>query len=95
MDGLVKACKRAILETIEALRKEGHECVEFDVPSRKALSSRLRHLARLEIQKVARCTETFAALTSSDGYQSARNEIGSDPVVNDFHIQVHLDNDES
>ena len=39
MDGLVKAspaCKRAILETVEALRREGHECVEFNVPSRKA-----------------------------------------------------------
>jgi hypothetical protein len=39
MDGLVKAspaCKRAVLETVEALRREGHECVEFDVPWRKA-----------------------------------------------------------
>ena len=37
MDGLVKAspaCKRAVLETVEALRREGHECVEFAVPSR-------------------------------------------------------------
>lgn len=37
MDGLVKAsppCKRAVLETIKALRKDGHECVEFAVPSR-------------------------------------------------------------
>ena len=39
MDGLVKvspACKRAVLETVEVLRREGHECVEFDVPSRKS-----------------------------------------------------------
>ena len=39
MDGLVKAspaCKRAVLETVGALRREGHDCVEFDVPSRKA-----------------------------------------------------------
>lgn len=39
MDGLVKAspaCKRAVLETVETLRREGHECVEFDVPWRKA-----------------------------------------------------------
>ena len=37
MDGLVKAspaCKRAVLDTVEALRSEGHECVEFAVPSR-------------------------------------------------------------
>lgn len=26
------ACKRAVLETVEALRKEGHECIEFKVP---------------------------------------------------------------
>jgi amidase len=28
------ACKRAVLETVEALRKQGHECVEFDLPDR-------------------------------------------------------------
>jgi len=27
------ACKRAVLETVEALRREGHECVEFEIPS--------------------------------------------------------------
>ncbi|KAF9485469.1 amidase [Pholiota conissans] len=26
------ACKRAVLETVEALRNAGHECVEFEVP---------------------------------------------------------------
>jgi amidase len=26
------ACKRAVLETVEALRKQGHECIEFDLP---------------------------------------------------------------
>lgn len=31
--------------------------------------------------KAARCTEIFAALTSSDGYYACREEIGSDPVV--------------
>lgn len=38
MDGLVKAspaCKRAVLETVQALRREGHECVEFSVPWRR------------------------------------------------------------
>lgn len=37
-DGFVKAspaCCRAINGTVEALRREGHECVEFDPPSRK------------------------------------------------------------
>ena len=26
------ACARAVLETVEALRKAGHECVEFEFP---------------------------------------------------------------
>ena len=34
-DGLVKgspACHRAVLETVEALRKAGHECIQIDPP---------------------------------------------------------------
>ena len=82
MDGLVKAspvCKRAVLQTVEALRREGHECIEFAVPSRTYLPTILAGLT--ESAKAARCTEIFAALTSSDGYYACRREIGSDPVV--------------
>jgi Asp-tRNA(Asn)/Glu-tRNA(Gln) amidotransferase A subunit family amidase len=35
-DSYVKAspaCVRAVLETVEALRKEGHECIEFELPN--------------------------------------------------------------
>ncbi|KXN86624.1 Fatty acid amide hydrolase 1 [Leucoagaricus sp. SymC.cos] len=35
-DGFVKAspaCKRAVLETVEALNKQGHECLEIEIPS--------------------------------------------------------------
>lgn len=37
-------CKRAVLETVEALRRAGHECVEFSIPSRacSAHSTRLQ-----------------------------------------------------
>jgi hypothetical protein len=34
-DGAVKgspACHRAVLETVEALRKAGHKCVEIEAP---------------------------------------------------------------
>ncbi|KAF5316046.1 hypothetical protein D9619_006208 [Psilocybe cf. subviscida] len=34
-DNFIKAspaCKRAVVETVEALRKAGHECVEFEIP---------------------------------------------------------------
>lgn len=39
-DNFVKAspvCQRAVMETVEALRREGHECVEFSVPHRKQI----------------------------------------------------------
>lgn len=37
-DGMARitpACSRAVLETVEALRKQGHECVEFELASRE------------------------------------------------------------
>lgn len=37
-DGMAQttpACSRAISETVEALRNQGHECVEFELPSRE------------------------------------------------------------
>ena len=44
--------------------------------------------------KAARCAEIFAALTSSDGYQNTRLEIGSDPVASNVCARVYLSNDE-
>ena len=35
-DNYIKAspsCQRAVLETVEALRKAGHECTEVEVPT--------------------------------------------------------------
>ena len=35
LDRFIKAspvCKRAVVETVEALRAQGHECVEFKLP---------------------------------------------------------------
>ena len=37
-DGMARitpACSRAVSETVEALREQGHECVEFKLPSRE------------------------------------------------------------
>lgn len=31
------ACSRAVLETVDALRKAGHDCVEFDFPGGRPL----------------------------------------------------------
>jgi len=36
-DGMARvtpACHRAVSETVEALRRQGHECIEFELPSR-------------------------------------------------------------
>ena len=36
LDGFVKsspACQRAVEESVEALRREGHECIEFTPPN--------------------------------------------------------------
>lgn len=38
LDNYIKAspaCKRAVLESVEALRRAGHECVEFELPECK------------------------------------------------------------
>lgn len=37
-DGMARitpACFRAVSKTVEALRKQGHECIEFELPSRE------------------------------------------------------------
>ena len=39
-DEVVKASPanvRAVLETVAALKKQGHECVEFKIPQRKSM----------------------------------------------------------
>lgn len=35
------ACERAVLETVEALRKKGHECVEFEPLDRESRRPKL------------------------------------------------------
>lgn len=38
VDDFIKAspaCKRAVLESVEALRAAGHECIEISVPERE------------------------------------------------------------
>lgn len=44
-DGICRsspACERAVLETVAALRKEGHEVVEFVPPNRESEGSAWR-----------------------------------------------------
>lgn len=38
MAQITPACHRAVSETVKALRKQGHECIEFELPSRVFLT---------------------------------------------------------
>ncbi|KAI0051046.1 amidase [Auriscalpium vulgare] len=65
-DGIVQAspaCERAVRETVAALRKAGHECVEIELPTRAA----------------ERGLQIFTAITSADGYEKLLSHLGPDP----------------
>ncbi|CAH7688071.1 amidase signature domain-containing protein [Phakopsora pachyrhizi] len=59
---LSKPCERAVLETVEALKSSGYDCVEIDVN-------------RLDILEGA---IIFVGLSSGDGYQSLLSNLGND-----------------
>lgn len=85
LDGYIKAspaCARAVLETVEALRKEGHECVEFDVPGGKSFFSPLRFYRMIDTRHTGcRAFYIFLGLTSADGYKKMTSHLGPDPMV--------------
>lgn len=71
---------RAVQETIDALRSQGHECVEF-VPSLSMLNALVFGLAH-DLGRVGEdAMATFVALTSADGYKRMLATIESDPTV--------------
>lgn len=63
------ACERAVMETVESLRKQGHECVEFAPHDRKPflLHRRIVRRQRLLPSAAAKALELFAGITSADG----------------------------
>ncbi|KAG6869233.1 hypothetical protein C0993_009097 [Termitomyces sp. T159_Od127] len=68
-DNFVKAspaCQRAVLETVEALQKKGHECIEFSVPGGESLS-------------LPEALNIFVGLASADGYKKMLSHLGPDP----------------
>lgn len=72
VDGFCRAspaCERAVLETVEALEKQGHECVEFSPLDREALSPLRRdlRLRRPFVFTAVKGLELFAGITSADG----------------------------
>jgi Asp-tRNA(Asn)/Glu-tRNA(Gln) amidotransferase A subunit family amidase len=78
------ACHRAVLETVEALRKAGHECVEINPPD-GAYSTKLTLLlpVKADLSRFA-ATEAlrlFTALVSADGYENLTRHLGPDKQV--------------
>ena len=78
------ACQRAVLETVDALRKQGHECVEIELPD--GLPSHLPcYLLLAHCLLAIRAFEIFVGLTSSDGYRTMLSHLGPDPKVRLLH----------
>lgn len=72
-------CKRAVLETVSALRKQGHECIEFTSPL--STPSILSSFSVLTFYQDASAMEVFLGLASSDGYKKMLSHLDSDPMV--------------
>ncbi|KAG6854260.1 hypothetical protein C0991_008953 [Blastosporella zonata] len=64
------ACQRAVLETVEALRKKGHDCIEFNVPG---------DLRMCSLNTVSEAFNIFVGLTAADGYKQLISHLGPDP----------------
>lgn len=78
------ANKRAVLETVESLKREGHECVEFQVPSGKYATLCLENRFSLIVAwhyKAAEAFNIFIALNSADGFKTLLSHLGPDPHV--------------
>ena len=68
-----------MLETVEALRKQGHECIEFE----PALGEEhwLLYVTLLTAGAAREAMYLFVALTSTDGYRLLTSHLGPDPQV--------------
>lgn len=78
---ITPACSRALSETIEALREQGHECVEFKLPSRELRACLSRFRVPHHVTAAEKASEAFIALLSAQGDKSFFENKGSDPTV--------------
>ena len=74
------ACARAVLETVEALRKAGHDCVEFNFPGGTIPSILSSNQPNNTLAASIAC-DLFVALTSADGYKTLLSHLGPDAKV--------------
>lgn len=77
IDGAVKgspACHRAVLETVEALRKEGHECIQIEPPDCACRGHSQILIAELSFsfQLLRRCGVSLESLLRT-GTKSSQN----------------------
>ena len=83
-DGMARitpACYRAVSETVEALRKQGHDCVEFELPSGVFVIC-LQCVSVLTLFVAAEeASEVYIALTSAFGHKDFFKNKGPDPTV--------------
>lgn len=76
--------QRAVVETVEALQKEGHECIEFPVPdSKQSISKEIHdiHSSPSALRAVKKASQIFLALVLADGNKTLFSPIGRDPRV--------------
>ncbi|SRR6266849_8670040 len=87
-DGVVKgspACHRAVLETVEALRKAGHECIEIESPDcAYTLTFTVGQYRVLVL--AAQALRLFTGITSADGYRKLTEHLGPDKRVKPIHM---------
>jgi len=83
-DGMARttpACCRAVSETVEALRKHGHECVEFELPFRALPTCPSCVLDDSLCATAEKASEVFIALSSASGNKDFLKNKGPDPTV--------------
>jgi hypothetical protein len=83
-DNYIKAspsCQRAVLETVEALRRAGHECIEFEVPAGHCFTHIVSKIITYPGTIVEVALKVFVGLTSADGYKTMLSHLGPDPKV--------------
>ena len=88
-DGMARttpACRRAVSQTIEALRKQGHECVEFELPSRKCVGCLFPNVSDSSFPAAGRASEIYIALSSASGDKDFFRNKGPDPTVRNTRV---------
>lgn len=78
---ITPACRRAVSEAVKALRKQGHDCVEFELPSCVSVTC-LQCVSQSSLFVTAeKASEVYIALTSAFGNKNFFKNKGPDPTV--------------